>query len=137
MTELGNKSRIHIGSMLLFLSADKQDISFSNPHAIFKSSSLTCHEYLQEQRRGQIRSRKDFPEGFREFKSIRLTSVEDKRLPRFFNDKASHTDKTDKSNKNDKVPASCNHSISETSVEHKTNVPDNKIGAHFPTPLIK
>ena len=128
---------MHIGSILLFLSADKQDISFSNPHATFKSSSLTCHEYLQEQRRGQIRSRKDFPKGFRDFKSIRLTSVEDKRLPRFFNDIGSHTEKTYKPNKNDKVPASCNYSMSEISVEHKINVLDNKIGADFPTPLIK
>ena len=128
---------MHIGSILLFLSADKQDISFSNPHATFKSSSLTCHEYLQEQRRGQIRSRKDFPKGFRDFKSIRLTSVEDKRLPRFFNDIGSHTEKTDKPNKNDKVPASFNYSMSEISVEHKINVLDNKIGADFPTPLIK
>ena len=128
---------MHIGSILLFLSADKQDISFSNPHATFKSSSLTCHEYLQEQRRGQIRSRKDFPKGFRDFKSIRLTSVEDKRLPRFFNDIGSHTEKTYKHNKNDKVPASCNYSMSEISVEHKINVLDNKIGADFPTPLIK
>ena len=50
-------------------------------------------------------------------------------MPRSFNDRASHINKTDKSNNN--APASRNHSSSETTdttVEHKINAPDNSSG---------
>ena len=57
-------------------------------------------------------------------------------MSRSFNDKASHINKTGKSNNN--VPASCNHSSSETAAEQKINAPDNSSGnnANFPNPLM-
>ena len=72
----------------------------------------------------------------KEFKSVRLISPEEIRLPRSFNDRPSHISKTDKSNNN--VSASCNHSSSETAAEQKINAPDNSSGnnANFPNPLM-
>ena len=57
-------------------------------------------------------------------------------MPRSFNDRASHINKTEKSNNN--VPASCNYSSSETTSEQNIKVPDNSSGnnANFPNPLI-
>ena len=43
---------------------------------------------------------KDNLEGFEEFKSVRLISAEDRRLPASFIDKASHTNKIDIPNNN-------------------------------------
>ena len=51
LNELGNKSEIHNGSILLFPPRDKQEVSPSHPIAPFKSSSLICHK---EQRREEI-----------------------------------------------------------------------------------
>ena len=98
--------------------------------------SLICHEKEQEQRREEIYTTKDLSDSVKEFKSVRLISPEERRLPRFFNDRASHTNKTDKSNNN--VPASCNHSSSETTAEQKINAPDNssRNNADFPNPLM-
>ena len=69
---------------------------------------------------------KDLWEGFGGFKSVRLNSPENSRLPRSFKDRASHTNKPDKSN-NDKVPTACNHSSSETTVEQKINTPVTQV----------
>ena len=68
---------------------------------------------------------------------VRLISPEDRRLPRFFNDSPSYINKTNKSN-NNKFPASCNHSSSETTVEQKINAPDNSSinNANFPNSLM-
>ena len=44
LTELGNDSEIHTGSILLFLPIDKQEISPSHANVPFKSSNLICHE---------------------------------------------------------------------------------------------
>ena len=125
MTELRNESKIHNGSILLFPPIDKQEISPSHPNVPFKSSSLICHEKEQEQRREEIYTRKDLSESFKEFKSVRLISPEDRRLPRSFNDRASNTNKTDKPNNNGKMPASRNHSPSETTAKQKINAPVN------------
>ena len=69
---------------------------------------------------------------------VRLISPEDKRLPRSFNDTASHINKTDKSNDNNKTPASRNHSSSEATVEQKISAPDDSNGnnANFLNPLV-
>ena len=77
-----------------------------------------------EEKKGKICTAKELSEDFREFKLVRLISPEDRRLPKFFNDRASHTNKTDKSNLNN-VPASRNRLSFETTVEQKINVPDN------------
>ena len=57
-------------------------------------------------------------------------------MSRSINDRAPHISKTDKSNKN--VPASCNHSSSETAAKQKISAPDNSIGnnANFRNPLM-
>ena len=73
---------------------------------------------------------------FKEFKSGRLISPEGRRLQRSFNNRASHINKKDKSNNNNKMPASRNHSSSETTVIQNINVPDNSSGANFPNPLV-
>ena len=112
LTELGNESEIHTGSILLFPPIEKQETSPSHPNVPFKSSSLTCHEKEQKQRREEICTRNDLSDSVKEFKSVRLISLENRRLPRSFNDRASHINKTDKSNNN--APASRNHSSSET-----------------------
>ena len=71
------------------------------------------------------------------FKSVRLISPEDTRLPRSFNDRASHINKTDKSSGNN-MPASRDYSSSETTVEQKINASDNSSRniAIFPNPLM-
>ena len=55
-------------------------------------------------------------------------------MPKSFNVRASHINKTEKFNNN--VPASCNHSSSETTAEQKIIAPDNSKGnnANFPNP---
>ena len=77
-------------------------------------------------------------EGFKEFKLVRLISPEERRLPRSSTYRASHINKTDKSNNNNKISASRNHSSSETTVEQKSNAPDNSSGnnANFSNPLM-
>ena len=108
LNELGNKSEIHNGSILLFPPRDKQEVSPSHPIAPFKSSSLICHK---EQRREEICTTEDLSDSAKEFKSVRLISPEERRLPRSFNDRASHI---------------------------KINASDNSIGnnANFPNPLM-
>ena len=108
LTELGNESEIHKGGILLFPPTGKEGISPSHLNAPFKSSSLISHENEQEQRREKISTTKDLSEGFGRLKSVISKSPENSRLPRSFKDRASHTNKPDKSS-NDKVPASCNH----------------------------
>ena len=112
LTELGNEREILNGGILLFPPIDKQEISPSRAIVPFKSSSLICHEKEEEQRREEICTMKHLSDFVKEFKSVRPTSPEERRLPRPFNDGASHINKTDKSNNN--LPASCNHSTSET-----------------------
>ena len=119
MTELGNESEIHNGSMLLFPPRDKQEVSPSHPLAPFKSSSLICHK---EQRREETCTMEDLSDSVKEFKSVRLISSEERRLPKSFNDRASYTEKS-----NNNVPVSCNHS-SETAAEQKINATDNSKG---------
>ena len=128
MNELGNESEIHNGSILLLPPRDKQEVSPSHPMAPFKSSSLICHK---EQRREEICTTEDLSDSAKEFKSVRLTSPEERRLPRLFNDRASHTEKS-----NNNVPASCNHSSSESAAEQKINARDNSKGnnANFHNP---
>ena len=122
---------MHNGSILLFLPRDKQEVSLSHPISPFKSSSLICHT---EQRREEICTTKDLSDSVKEFNSVRLISPEERRLPRSFNDRASRINKTEKSNNN--VPASCNHSSSETAAEQKIIAPDNsnRNNANFPNP---
>ena len=98
--------------------------------------SLICHEKEQEQTREEICTTKGLSEGFKELNSVRLISPEHRKLPRSFNDRASHINKTGKSNNNNKMPASRNHSSSETTVEQNIKVPDNSSGANFPNPLM-
>ena len=71
-------------------------------------------------------------------KLVRLISPEDRRLPRSFNDTASHINKTDKSNNNNKTPASRNHSSSEATEKQKISAPDDSNGnnANFLNPLV-
>ena len=76
----------------------------------------------------EICTAKDLSEGFKKFKSVKLVSLGERRLPRSFNDRASHINQTDKSNNNNKMPASRKHSSSETTVVQKINVPDNSSG---------
>ena len=137
LTELGNESEIHNGSILLFPPIEKQEISPSHPNVPFKYSSLIYHEKEQKQRREEICTTKDLADSVKEFKSVRLISLEDRRLPRSFNDSASHINKTDKFNNS--APASRNHSAPETTdttVEQKINAPDNSSGknANFSNP---
>ena len=42
----------------------------------------------------------------------------------------------DESNNNNKMPASRNHSSSETTVEQMLNIPDNSRGGNFPNSLM-
>ena len=44
LTEPGNKSKIHNGSILVFPPRDKQEVSPSYAIAPFKSSNLICHK---------------------------------------------------------------------------------------------
>ena len=139
MTELGNESEIQNGSILLFPPIEKQEISPSYPNVPFKSSSLICHEKEQKQRREEICTTKDLVDSVKEFKSVKLISLEDRRLPRSFNNRASHINKMDKSNNN--ARASRNHSSPETTdttVEQKINQPDSSSGnsANFSNPLM-
>ena len=122
-----------VGSILLFPPIDKQEISPSHPIVPFKSSSLICHE--KEQRREEICTKKILSDSVQEFKSVRLISLQESRLPRSFNDRTSQVSKTDKSNNN--VSTSCNHSSSEIAAEQKINAPDNssRNNAKFPNPL--
>ena len=64
----------------------------------------------------------------KEFKSVRLISPEERRLPRSFKVTVLHINKTEKSNNN--VSASCNHLSSETTSEQKINAPDNSKGSN-------
>ena len=100
------------------------------------SSSLISHENEQEQRRQHICTTKDLSDSFREFKSVRLIFPEDRSLQRSFNNKASHKNKTDKSNNNKKVPASYKQSSFEATVEQLINLSDNSYEANFPSPLM-
>ena len=79
---------------------------------------------------------RDLLDSVKEFKSVRLISPEEIRLPRSFNDRPSHINKTDKYNNN--VSISCNHSSSETAAEQKINAPGNSSGnnANCPNPLM-
>ena len=128
LNELGNESEIHNGSILLFPPRDKQEASPSHPVAPFKSSSLFCHK---EQRGEEICTTENLSDSSKEFKSVRLISPKERRLPKLFNDRASHTEKS-----NNNVPASCYHSSSETTAEQKINVLDNSKGnnANLPNP---
>ena len=67
LTELGNESEIHNGSILLFPPIEKQEISPSHPNVPFKSSSLICHEKEPKQRREEICTTKDLADCFKEF----------------------------------------------------------------------
>ena len=93
---------------------------------------------------------KNRSEDFKEFKSVILIYPKDRGLPRFFNDRASHMNKTGKSNNNNNnnnnsnnknnvnnnnVSASRKHSLSETNVEQKINVPGNSNGPNFKNTL--
>ena len=129
MTELGNESEIYNGSILLFPPRDKQEVS---PIVPFISSRLICHK---EQKRKEICTTKDLSDSVKEFMLVRLISPEERRLPRPFNNRASHISKADKSNNN--VPASCNHPSSKNVAEQKINAPDNssRNNANFPNPL--
>ena len=114
----------------------KQEISSSLPIVPFKSSSLICHEKEQDQRRDEICAAKDLSDSVKELKLVRLIPPEERRLPRSFNNRASHIKKMDKSSNN--VPASCNHSSSETAAKQKINAPDNlrRNNANFPNPFM-
>ena len=119
MNELGNESKIHNGSILLLPPRGKQKTSPPDPIASFKSSSLIRHK----QKRRKERTTKDLSDSVKDFKLVRLISPEERsHLERPFNVSASHINKTEKSN--NKVPASCNHSSSETVAEQKVNAPD-------------
>ena len=122
MTELVYESEIHNGSILLFPPRDKQEVSPSHPIAPFKSSSLICHK---EQRREEICTTEDLSDSAKEFKSVRLISPEERRLPRSFNDRASRINKIDKSNNN--VPASRNYSSSAAAAEQKITHQTNQV----------
>ena len=131
LTVLRNGSDTQNGNILLFPFIDKQEISPSHPNVPFKSSSLICKEKEQEQRREEICTTKDLSEDFKEFKSVRLISPEDSGLPKSFNDRPSHINKTGKPNNNNKMPASRNHSSSETTLEGKIHVPDTQVEQIF------
>ena len=92
-----NYSKIHNGSMLLFPPTEKQDIFPSHPNAPFKSLTPISQKKEHKQRREEICTKKEFSEGFAEFKLVRLISPEDGRFPRIANNRAYHT-----SNKIDK-----------------------------------
>ena len=82
LTELGNESEVHSGSVLLLLPIDKQEFFPSHSNVPFKPLSLICHKKEQEQRREEICTTKDLSESFKEFMSGKLISPEDGRLPR-------------------------------------------------------
>ena len=83
LTELGNESEIHNRSILLFPPRDKQKVSPSHPMAPFKSSSLIHHKM---QRREEICTTKDLSDSVKEFKLVRLISLEERScLVRSFN----------------------------------------------------
>ena len=69
--------------------------------------------------------------------TVSLIFPKDRKLPRSFNDRTSHINKTDKSINNN-MPALRNYSSSETTVEQKINAPDNPFGnyANFPNLLM-
>ena len=69
---------------------------------------------------------KDLSDSVKEFKSVRLISPKERRLPRSFTIRDSHINKTEKSNNN--LPASCNHSSSETTKGQKIIAPNNSKG---------
>ena len=131
LTEIGNESEIHNDTIWLIPPRDKQEISSSHSIAPFNSSSLNCQK---EQRREEICTTKDLSDSIKEFKSVRLISPKERRLPRPFNVRASHTSKAERSNNN--VPALCDHSSSETAVDQKINAPDTtkERNANFPNP---
>ena len=79
LTELGNESEILNGSILLFPPIDKREISPSHAIVPFKSSSLICHEKEEEQRREEICTTIDLSDIVKKFKSVRLTSSEERR----------------------------------------------------------
>ena len=83
LTELGNESEIRNRSILLFPPRDKQKVSPSHPMAPFKSSSLI---HNKEQRREEICTTKDLLDSAKEFKLVRLISLEERScLVRSFN----------------------------------------------------
>ena len=83
LTELGNESEIRNRSILLFPPRDKQKVSPSHPMAPFKSSSLIHHKM---QRREEICTTKDLSDSAKEFKLVRLISLEERScLVRSFN----------------------------------------------------
>lgn len=88
LIDLGNEQDNN-PSILLFCHKDEQDIS----NAPFKSSSLISHEREQDQRREQKCAKVDFS-GCGQFKTVRLTSPEDRKLSKSFNDTASSMNKT-------------------------------------------
>ena len=135
LAELGNESEIHNGSILLFLHIDNQEVSPPYPNAPFKSLVLICHEKEQEQRRKKICTTEDLSEGFKELESVRW-KIENRRLPKSFNDRAFHINKADEFNNDNKMSASGNHSSSETTVEQKLDIPDNSRGGNFPNSLM-
>ena len=51
LTQLGNESLIHNGSIVLLPPIEKQEISSSHPIVPFKSSSLICHEKKRSKER--------------------------------------------------------------------------------------
>ena len=83
LTELGNESEIRNRSILLFPPRDKQKVSPSHPMPPFKSSSLIHHKM---QRREEICTTKDLSDSVKEFKLVRLISLEERScLVRSFN----------------------------------------------------
>ena len=118
LNELGNDSEIYNGSILLFLPREKQEVFPSHPIAPFKSSSLICHK---DQRREEICTTEDLSDSAKEFKSVRLISLEERIFPRLFNDRASHTEKSNNP---------------ETAAEQKINTRDKSKGnnAYFSNP---
>ena len=100
--------KIHNGSIQLFPPIAKQKISHSHPNTSLKASSLICREKEQEQRREEICTTKDLSESFKKFRSVRLISLEDRRLPRSFKDRAFHINKmaySNNSNNNNEITA--------------------------------
>ena len=92
-------------------------------------------EKEQEQRREELLTTKDPSEDIEEFNSVRLISWKIKDCQGFFNNRASHINKMGKSNKNNKMPVSRNHS-SETTMGPKIDVLINSNLANFPSTLI-
>ena len=92
----------------------------------------------KSKKRDEICTTKDLSEDFKEFKLVRLIFPDDRILTRSFNDRASHINKTDKFNNNTNMPASHNHSSSETTIGQMINGLDNSSenNASFPNPLM-